>query len=98
MATTTDLRRLDEAHSVLISFTEQGDCAAVLSTVASVLSKVPSLDKPSNDPHYWEAVIRSLHALADELQDAELEDDTLSGDLWDDADAGFLQEELEDES
>jgi hypothetical protein len=77
MTPTAELRKLDEAHSLLVTLAEQGSTSAVLATVASVLSQVPALDKGCNDPYFWQQAIENLNKLADTLSREELEGDSL---------------------
>jgi hypothetical protein len=87
MSLTSDLSRLDEAHSILTTLIEQGYSSSVLFTISSVLSQVPALDKASNDPHFWQQVVVQLNETADTLSREEIKEDLLSGDVpreyWD---------------
>ncbi len=87
MTPTSELRKLDEAHSILTTLTEQGYSSSVLYTLASVLTQVPALDKSSNDPYFWQQVILNLNTLADTLSREELEEDAvydeIPGEDWD---------------
>lgn len=87
MASTKELNQLDEAHSMLVSLAEQGDVSAVLYTIASVLGRIPALDKPANDPYFWGQVINNLNSLADTCERDEVRGETAFGDLteedWD---------------
>jgi hypothetical protein len=79
MSATDDLLMLDEAHSIMVGLADQGYNSAVLATVASVLSRIDLLDKPSSDPHFWQQVILNLNTLSDACQRAELDEDVLYG-------------------
>lgn len=79
MRPTEGIRRLDESHSLLVELAEQGNTAAVLQTIASVLGQIEALDKPSNDPHYWITVVVNLNTVADACQKEELDGETLYG-------------------
>ncbi|MFM7012589.1 MAG: hypothetical protein ACKO0Z_25200 [Betaproteobacteria bacterium] len=83
MTPTNELRKLDEAHSLLVTMTEQGNTSAVLYTIASVLTQVPALDKGCNDPYFWQQVIENLNSLADTLSKEELTGESLYGDIPD---------------
>ena len=96
MTPTAELRKLDEAHSLLVTLAEQGYTSAVLSTVASVLSQVPALDKGYNDAYFWQQAIENLNKLADNLSREELEGDTLYDDIPDD-DWDMTEELLNDD-
>lgn len=78
---TVDLSKLDATHSLMVSMAEQGNESAVVATLASVLSRMPSLDNPKNDPNYWLTVIRNLNELSDTIAERELRGDMLCGDL-----------------
>lgn len=52
----------------MVSMAERGDVFPVLQTLASVLTKVVSLDKVPVEHHYWHSVARNLNALADTCQ------------------------------
>lgn len=71
--------KLTEAHTLLISLSEQGEVSAVLKTLASVLTTVVSLDKLPVEPHYWHSVARNLNALVDICQQNEYEGGTPFG-------------------
>ncbi len=69
---TGEIESLDDAHSILVSAAEQGNCSAVLITIASALGALEALDKPHNNPNYWAEVRINLNMLADELSQDEL--------------------------
>jgi hypothetical protein len=71
------LKKLDDAHSTMVTLIEQGNASAVLTTLASVLGNIRALDKGENDPIYWDNVIVNLNTLADTLASKELSDETL---------------------
>jgi hypothetical protein len=96
MTPTQELRKLDEAHSLLVTLTEQGQSSAVLTILASVLSRMGELDKTGNDPHYWQQVILNLNILADTCQAKELNED-LAFEGPDDADWDMSEELLNDD-
>lgn len=102
MASTRDLNRLDEVHSFLLTMAEQGDTSAVLATIASVLRALPVLDKPANDPYFWQQAIINLNNVADTCQREEDREHTLFGDMttedWESAEDFFDDDErLSDE-
>ena len=79
MRPTEEIRRLDESHSLMVELSEQGNAAAVLQTIASVLGQIGALDKPSNDPHYWTSVIVNLNTVADACQREEFDNEAVFG-------------------
>jgi len=90
------LKKLDEAHSTMVTLIEQGNASAVLTTLASVLGLVPALDKLENDPIYWTSVVVNLNTLADNLASKELADEEVYDETPSEAD-WELTEYLEDD-
>lgn len=84
MKPTTVIGLLDDTHSVLVEAAVDNE-AAVLRTIASVLSSVSALDKSHNDPDYWRTLLFNLNTLADDIEHEQLGPDepTLDPD-WDD--------------
>lgn len=77
MTSCSELRKLDEAHSLMVGLVEQGFSSSVLYTVASVLSQVPDLDNPRNDAYFWQQAIVKINTLADSLTREEFENDAV---------------------
>lgn len=90
------LKRLDDAHSTMVTLIEQGNASAVLTTLASVLGNVSDLDKLQNDPIYWTNVIVNLNTMADSLASKELADEEVFEDSPSERDwelAEFLEDD-----
>lgn len=92
------LNKLDGAHSLLVSLSEEGETSAVLTTIASVLGRIEGLDNLGNAPNYWQTVIVNLNTLADILAERELAGDQVYDETPGEADWNLAELALDDES
>lgn len=92
------LNKLDGAHSLLVSLSEEGETSAVLTTLASVLGRIEGLDNLGNTPNYWQTVIVNLNTLADILAERELAGDQVYDETPGEADWNLAELALDDES